>query len=384
MPAETNPACLIDATALPVYDLGTDHPFACDRQVALFDLIHRMKLVRPDQLLRPDPATPAELELAHDPDYIAMVEATSAAHPDNETLWAAAHFGLGTSDNPIGPGQHEAAAAIAGATLACVQQVIGGETRHAFNPAGGLHHAQRRGASGFCVYNDLVVAIRGAQQLGAERVLYVDFDVHHGDGVEFAFQTDPSVLTCSFHQDPDTLFPGTGRITDIGSGDARGTVVNMTFAPGTGDESWWEAVETLLPTLAERFEPDLIVSQHGCDPHREDPLADLQLTTRPMHQAALLAKSLAREYCEGRWVATGGGGYQPYRVIPRAWSLVWMAMTGHEVPANVDRDWAQVWEQRSGMSIPLPFFDPPVDNPRADRAHRQNQQTLERLLKNFK
>lgn len=383
MPAETNPACLIDATALPIYDLGTDHPFARDRQVALFDLIRRLKLVRPDQLLKPDPATLAELELAHDPDYIAMVAATSAPKPGTETLWAASRFGLGTSDNPVGPGQHEAAAAIAGATLACARQVVSGKVRHGFNPAGGLHHAHRRSASGFCVYNDLVVAIRGAQELGAERVLYVDFDVHHGDGVEFAFQADPNVLTCSFHQDPDTLFPGTGRITNLGSGAARGTVVNMTFAPGTGDDSWWEAVETLLPTLAERFEPDLIVSQHGCDTHREDPLADLQLTTRPMHRAALLTKSLAHEYCEGRWVATGGGGYQPYRVIPRAWSLVWMAMTGHEVPVNVDRDWRDVWEQRSGMSIALPFFDPPADNPRAERAHHQNQQTLEQLLKNL-
>jgi acetoin utilization protein AcuC len=379
MPAETNPARLIDAPALPVYDLGTDHPFARDRQLALFDLIHRMKLARPDQLLQPAPATPAELQLAHDADYISMVEATSVANPDPETAWAASRFGLGTSDNPIGEGQHEAAAAICGATLACVQQIVAGEARHAFNPAGGLHHAHRRAASGFCVYNDLVVGIRGAQQLGIERVLYVDFDVHHGDGVEAAFQADPKVLTCSFHQDPNTLFPGTGRVTDIGSGDARGTVVNMPLAPGTGDDSWWFVVETLLPRLVERFEPDLIVSQHGCDTHREDPLADLQLTTRPMYQAALLTRQLANEYCDGRWVATGGGGYQPYRVIPRAWSLVWMAMTGHEVPTNVDRDWAQVWEQRSGMSIPLPFFDPPTDNPRADRAYRQNQQTLEKV-----
>jgi len=380
MSPETDPACLIDAPALPVYDLGTDHPFARDRQLALFDLMQRLQLARPDQLLQPTPATAAELQLAHDPDYIAMVEATSVPDPDQSTLLAASRFGLGTSDNPIGEGQHAAAASIAGATLSCVQKVMSGETRHGFNPAGGLHHAQRRGASGFCVYNDLVVGIKGAQKLGAERVLYVDFDVHHGDGVEFAFQADPTVLTCSFHQHPDTLYPGTGRITDLGTGEARGTVVNMPFAPGTGDDSWLQAVEMLLPKLVERFEPDLIVSQHGCDAHREDPLADLQLTTQPMHQAALLTKRLAAEYCEGRWVATGGGGYQPYRVIPRAWSLVWMAMVGHEVPADVDRDWAQVWEQRSGMSIALPFFDPPVDNPRADGAHEQNQETLEQLL----
>ncbi len=380
MPKAQDTAQLIDAPALPVYDLGTDHPFARDRQQALFDLIRRMKLARPDELLRAPLATHAELELAHDTEYIAMVEAISARKPEPETLLAASRFGLGTSDNPVGQGQHEASAAVAGATLGCVRTVLAGAARHAFNPAGGLHHAQRRSASGFCVYNDLVVGIKGAQMLGAERVLYVDFDVHHGDGVEFACQQDPNVLTCSFHQHPDTLFPGTGRITDLGTGAARGTVVNMPLAPGTGDESWWEVVQKLVPPLVEGFEPDLIVSQHGCDTHREDPLADLQLTTRPMHQAALLIKHLAEEHCEGRWVATGGGGYQPYRVIPRAWSLVWMAMTGREVPPDVDQSWAQVWEQRSGMSIALPFFDPPRDNPRAERAQRQNQQTLDRLL----
>ncbi len=383
MSAETQPpSFLIDAPTLPVYDLGTDHPFARDRQLALFDLIRRMELARPDELLQPEPATDPELELAHDPDYIAMVKAISVPDVDGTTLAAALPYGMGTSDNPIGEGQHAAAAAVAGATLACVQKVMAAEAQHGFNPAGGLHHAHRRGASGFCVYNDVVVGIKAGQKLGARRVLYVDFDVHHGDGVESAFHTDPSVLTCSFHQHPDTLFPGTGRITDLGAGEARGTVVNMPFAPGTGDDSWWEVVETLLPSLVRRFEPDLIVSQHGCDPHREDPLAELQLSTKPMHNAALLTRQLAREACDGRWVATGGGGYQPYRVIPRAWSLVWMAMTGRDVPAEMDRDWAQVWEQRSGMSIPLPFFDPPAENPRADAAHRQNQATLEQLLEN--
>ncbi|MHC4078734.1 MAG: acetoin utilization protein AcuC [Planctomycetota bacterium] len=373
-------ARLIDAPALPVYDLVTEHPFARDRQVALFDLIQRMGLVRPEELLRSEPASEQELQLAHHPAYIAMVQAVSAPDPDDTTLSAALRFGLGSPDNPIGKGQHAAAAAMTGATLACVREVMAGAARHGFNPAGGLHHALPQAASGFCVYNDLVVGIRTALELGAERVLYVDFDVHHGDGVEFAFQRDPSVLTLSFHQHPDTLYPGTGRITDLGDGDAQGTVVNMPLAPGTGDESWWEAVETLLPKLVRRFGPAVIVSQHGCDTHREDPLAELQLTTRPMYEAALLTRKLAEELCDGRWVAVGGGGYQPYRVIPRAWSLVWMAMTGREVPAQVDQDFADVWEQRSGMAVPLPFFDPPAPNPRADRAHRQNQEALERLL----
>lgn len=372
---------LVDAPQLPVYDLGTDHPFARDRQLALFDLLRRMQLVQPEELMQPPPASPEEIELGHDAGYIAVVQAVSASDLDQETVVRAFRFGLGTADNPIGEGQHDAAAAVAGATLACVRKVMAGEAAHAFNPAGGLHHALAGAASGFCVYNDLVIGIREARRLGAGRVLYVDFDVHHGDGVEFAFQRDPDVLTLSFHQSPETLFPGTGRITDRGFGNATGSVVNMPLAPGTADDSWWATVEALLPPLVRRFQPDLLVSQHGCDPHREDPLAEVQLTTRPMYRAALLVDELSREVCGGRWVATGGGGYQPYRVIPRAWSLVWLAMSGRDVPDELDQGWREAWQDKSPEPLPDSFFDEDEPNPRAGAAASANQAVLAKLLR---
>jgi acetoin utilization protein AcuC len=373
-------ACrLVDAPRLPTYDLGIDHPFARERQLPLFDLLARQGLIPAGALLASEPADRDTLATAHDPGYVAFVEAISAPQPPLRLLEQAFAFGMGTADNPIGEGQHAAAAAIAGATLGCVREVMAGRAAQAFNPAGGLHHAMPARASGFCVYNDLVIGIRAARALGAERVLYADFDVHHGDGVQAAFWTDPNVMTISFHETPDVRWPFTGYVGELGEGAARGTKINVPLASHTADASWLEAVHAVLVPAARRFRPDLIVSQHGCDPHFEDPLAELELTTRPMYEAARLTLELATELCGGRWVATGGGGYQPYRVIPRAWALVWMAMTGQRVPAEVDAGWRAAWQHRSPQPLPATFFDAPQTNGRHERAARANRATLDEL-----
>ncbi len=380
-PTKPRSAVLIHGPSLPVYDLGQDHPFARHRQQALFDLITRMDMAEPEELLRAEQLGEAGLELAHSPEYIAQVQAISVDSPSAQTLAQAMAFGLGTADNPIGKNQHASAGAMAAATRECVLQVMRGKAEHAFNPAGGLHHATRGAASGFCIYNDLVVGIRTAQQEGAQKVLYVDFDVHHGDGVEFAFQEDPSVCTLSFHQDPDTLFPGTGRLHDRGHAAGKGSVVNMPLAPYTGDASWWETVSTVLPKVARAFRPDFILSQHGCDPHFSDPLAQLQLTTKPMMQAAQLSKDLAKELCGGRWVGTGGGGYQPLTVIPRVWSMVWLVMSGRDIPVDLDPAWVEHWQKESAEAMPRQFFDAELDeDKRQQRAAEHNQANLSKLL----
>lgn len=374
-------ACrLVDARTMPVYDLGVDHPFARDRQRPLFELLERHGLFDDAELLRPEPATEQILQTAHDPAYVDAVRRLSADDPDPEALALAPSFGLGTSDNPIAPGQHDAGRAIAGATWACVSEVMSGQARRAFNPTGGLHHALDDRASGFCIYNDLVVGIRRGRELGAERVLYVDFDVHHGDGVEFAFRDDPTVMTISFHEDPSVRFPGTGRITDLGAGDARGTTINAPLASFTADASWLDTVRAVLPPLARRFRPDLIVSQHGCDPHRDDPLAELLLTTAPMHEAARWTMALADELCSGRWVATGGGGYQPISVIPRVWSGVWAVMSGRELPDRVDAEWIAKWQPRAPSQLSTTFTDAPSDHPAHDVAAGRNRETVSKLL----
>ena len=365
---------LVDSASLPVYDLGVDHPFARERQRPLRDLITGMELATAREFFKPPTASRADLETAHAPAYIDLVESTSTTDPDPDALAAGIRFGLGTGDNPIAPGQHEAASAMAGATASCVEKVVSGELRRAFNPTGGLHHAAYSQASGFCIYNDLVVGIRRALAMGVERVLYVDLDVHHGDGVEFAFESEREVCTLSFHQSPDTLFPGTGRVTDTGRGAGKGTVVNMPFAPYTDDGSWSHCVSTVLSAVARSFAPDLIVSQHGCDPHYEDPLAQLQVTTGPMGDAARLCRELADELCDGRWVATGGGGYQPYRVIPRAWSMVWLEMSEREIPQRVDPAWIAAWQHASAAPLPETFCDPALGADAAGAAAAQHNE----------
>jgi acetoin utilization protein AcuC len=238
---------------------------------------------------------------------------------------------------------HEASRAVVGATLAAVQAVHSGRALHAVNLAGGLHHAMPGAASGFCVYNDIAVGIQWLLDQGVERVAYVDVDVHHGDGVEAIFWDDPRVQTVSFHETGLTLFPGTGWVEERGGGGAEGSAVNIPLEPGTSDASWLEAIELVAPVVAAAFRPTILVTQHGCDSHALDPLANLQISTRAMSRVARLCDELAHRHAGGRWLATGGGGYDVYRVVPRVWALVWLAQAHRNVPTHTPRGWRERW-----------------------------------------
>jgi acetoin utilization protein AcuC len=217
-------------------------------------------------------------------------------------------------------------------------------------------------ASGFCVYDDPALAIAAARRAGL-RVLYVDLDVHHGDGVQAIHWSDPGVLTFSIHETGVALFPGTGFPDELGGPGAEGTKVNVPLDPGTGERGWLAAVEMMLPALAEAFRPEVVVSQHGADSHAFDPLAHLNVTTTAMGAAARLVDSLAHEWAGGRWLATGGGGYDVYRVVPRDWAHVWLAQAHREAPDLIPEDWRARWSEdaeRYGQSpMPTTFDDPP-------------------------
>ncbi|MFC2075208.1 acetoin utilization protein AcuC [Bdellovibrionota bacterium] len=370
---------IIEASKLPPYDLGFGHPFAAHRQLPLFDLLHNLSLIKPEEILESELAKKEELELAHAPEYIEMIEAISEENPAQESLMRAFQFGMGSGDCPIAPGLHDSARAIAGGTLQSARAVARGEAIHAYNPGGGLHHAMHRMASGFCIYNDIVIGIREARKLGVDRVLYVDFDVHHGDGVERAFYDDPSVLTLSFHESPDYLFPGTGRVNETGEGKGKGFAVNVPLAPFTADESWLEMINAVLIPIAKRFKPNLILSQHGCDTHFDDPLANLCITTNAMQEAAKITHKLAHEVCDGKWVAVGGGGYQPYHCIPRVWTMVWAVMTGRELPEKIPEAWIKKWQGDAGRPLPEKFLDDPHPDPRSQQVVEINKETLEKL-----
>jgi acetoin utilization protein AcuC len=348
-------AAVVWDDGLTRYDFGPGHPFDPVRWRLTIELARELGLLAAPgvTVVAPAPATGAELETVHDPGYIAAVRrAGQQLAPDPR-------FGLGTDDNPVFPGMHEAAAAVAGATLAAARSVWSGGASHAVSVAGGHHHAMRAAASGFCVYNDLAVAIRWLLAAGADRVAYVDLDVHHGDGVQAAFYDDPRVLTVSLHEHPATLFPGTGLPGETGAGAGDGYAVNVALPAGTGDAGWLRALDAVAVPLLRAFKPAVLVTQHGCDSHRLDPLAHLALSVDGQRQAQLMLHELAHELCEGRWVATGGGGYALVQVVPRTWAhLVGVAAGAPVDPETaVPERWRELATTLGGETAPLTMSD---------------------------
>ncbi|MEW2145489.1 acetoin utilization protein AcuC [Micromonospora vinacea] len=373
--------------SLLAYDMG-DHPLDPVRVELTMALARELGILhRPGvRVVKPEPADDALLTRVHEPAYLAAVR-----NAPRDPLFAG--YGLGTSDNPVFEGMHESSALIAGATVAAAEAVWRGDARRAVNVAGGLHHAMAARASGFCVYNDPAVAIARLLDLGAERIAYVDVDVHHGDGVQDIFWDDPRVLTVSLHETPLALFPGTGFPDETGGPRAQGTAVNMPLPPGTDDSGWQRAFHAIVPSVLRAFRPQVLFSQCGADGHRLDPLADLNLTVDGQRATYLAMRALADELCDGRWVATGGGGYALVEVVPRAWSHLLAVATGDPIdPATLTPPaWRDlVASRRLGREVPLrmtddadPSYEPwqPTGEPNAvDRAIAATRKTVFPLL----
>jgi acetoin utilization protein AcuC len=341
--------------ALTGYDFGPEHPLNPVRVALTFSLARQFGVLSGPSvtMLEPVPATDAELETVHDPDYI------EAVREAGRTLAAAPRFGIGTPDDPVFPGMHEAAALVSGATLAAARAVWTGSAAHGASIAGGLHHAMRRAASGFCIYNDPAVAIKWLLSAGASRVAYVDVDVHHGDGVQAAFYDDPRVLTISLHEHPAFLFPGTGLPGETGSGEGVGHAVNVALPAGTSDPHWLRAFDAVVPPLLRAFKPEILVTQHGCDSHFMDPLAHLEVSVDAQRQVAAWLHDLAHEVCGGRWVLTGGGGYALVQVVPRTWTHLLAIAAGAPLdPATeVPSSWREEASRLTGERAPSVMTD---------------------------
>ncbi|MDQ2812155.1 MAG: acetoin utilization protein AcuC [Actinomycetota bacterium] len=346
------------------YDFGPGHPLAPVRLELTMELAQAFGLSRQDgvSVVVPPTAADADLELVHNPAYIAMVrlasdpELLSRGGPParDMTERALLMHGLGTPDDPVFAGMHDAAAKVTGATLAAARAVWTGSAQHGVSIAGGLHHAMAGHASGFCIYNDPAIAIAWLLAQGAERIAYVDVDVHHGDGVQAAFWNDPRVLTISLHEHPDTLFPGTGRAAEVGGPDAQGSAVNVALPAGTGDARWLRAFDAVVPPLLREFSPQLLVSQHGCDTHWSDPLASLELTIDGQRTAHAALHALAHEVAGGRWLLTGGGGYEHVDVVPRTWTHLLFEAAGRPLdPASATpQSWRQYVTAATGRTAP--------------------------------
>lgn len=339
------------------YRFSQSHPMDPVRLRLTMELARMLGVIDGAEVVAPRGFDVADLARAHTDDYQAAVRVAGSGRSRIDLTG----FGLGNDDNPVFLHMHEAAASIVGSTLSGAKAIADGTATRAVNIAGGMHHAMRSHASGFCVYNDIAIAISWLLDHGYDRIAYIDVDAHHGDGVQAAFWNDPRVLTVSVHEDPQHLWPNTGYPSELGGPEARGTAVNVPVPAFSPDALWLRAFHAVVPSVVREFAPQLIVSQCGCDSHAADPLTDLSLSVDGQRAAILAMRDLADEVCDGRWLAVGGGGYQLVSVVPRTWTHLLAAVVGVDVdPATpIPAAWkdlvAQIPAERlGGEPGPLP------------------------------
>ena len=303
--------CVVAGERIARYGFPDGHPFGPDRHDVFWREVVAQGLDRRVQQLAPRTATRAELELFHDPGYVDFVEARSASGDGY----------LDAGDTPAFKGVFEAASDVVGASLVALDAVMAGRARRGFVPIAGLHHAGRAHAAGFCVFNDIGVVIETLKRdHGLARIAYVDIDAHHGDGVFYAYEDDPAVVIADTHEDGRFLYPGTGAASEIGSGAAIGTKLNLPLPPGAGDAEFlaaWPEVEAHV----ERHAPEFVILQCGADSLGGDPITHLALTEASHRHAARRLVALAERHAAGRILGFGGGGYNR-RNIARAWTGV--------------------------------------------------------------
>jgi acetoin utilization protein AcuC len=374
------PSALVWDPAVTSYRFRPDHPFNPKRLDLSISLIEALGLLDGTtcRMVAPRMATDEELLAVHSREYVDAVKRFSAGGSSE----GAGRYGLGTEDTPIFPGMHDVTALVTGATLRAAELVMSGEVKRSFSIAGGLHHAHHDRGSGFCVYSDLAAAIAWIRREHQARVLYLDYDAHHGDGVQGIFYADPEVLTLSLHESGRYLYPGTGFVDELGEGDGYGYSLNLPLEPFTEDGSWLDIHRKLLPEVIEAYRPDVIVVQNGCDGHSLDPLTHLRASTRLYEETIRIVCEVADSVCGGRVVATGGGGYAIWQVVPRAWALIWGGLSGQQVPNRVPREWLDRWQGEAPVLLPECVRDPGEDHapvPRREEIEATNRRTLESL-----
>jgi acetoin utilization protein AcuC len=366
---------VIYAPAYRTYSFGDEHPFSPIRVDMMLDLLdslgHRVETVEPR------PATREDILDVHADSYVRRVEELSAGAevPDSQ------EYGLATQDTPAFPGMDQAARWLVGGTLHGARLISERGERRVLQLGGGLHHARRSFASGFCIYNDLAIAINCLTGRGL-KVVYIDIDVHHGDGVQEILYEDQRVMTISLHESGKYLFPGTGEIRELGAGVGRGLKLNLPLEPFTEGESYLEVFEQVLPAALRHFCPDVLVVQAGTDAHFDDPLGDLMLTTRDYEAIFRRILEWADVYTGGRVLFTLGGGYS-FRAAPRVWAILYLLIHDLPVVRDLPESWRKKWNGALDPKFPETFHDPNSSRPeipnRYEIAHR-NRQVAERLL----
>ncbi|MCI4350481.1 MAG: acetoin utilization protein AcuC [Thermoplasmata archaeon] len=364
------------------YDFGPTHPFTERSRSLAVDLLGCFQGDGAvTSLDRFEPLADLELERFHRREYVDRVERLSRRGRREP---------LDAGDTPSFPGCHDASARLARGTLDATAWALERPFRRAFQPGGGLHHAHPDRASGFCIYNDVALALRYALDgpPRRQRVAYLDIDAHHGDGVMYGFYDDGRVLDIDFHQDGRTIFPGTGALSETGRGDGAGTKVNVPLPPGAGDEAFRPLFRRIVPSLLRSFRPELIVLQHGVDGHAGDGLAALQLTEASYREAVGTTLDAASELGGVPLVVTGGGGYTPENVT-RTLARTGLQLMGRPSPAaeaGLPATWRRRYRDQLALEAPTTFGDiepgnrSPWSIERTDAMMRQLESALGRSL----
>lgn len=318
---------LVYSPKYPTFSYGPNHPLRPERLYLTHMLMESYGLLSGAgvTVLEPDPATLADCLRVHSEDYLAALKRAN----DGEIFPEAINYGLGYGDNPVFEGIYDWSLLVCGGTLLAVREAAEGSFPVTFHFGGGLHHAFRRRAAGFCYLNDAAIAIAEQVQNG-KRVLYLDVDAHHGDGVQEAFYGSERVLTVSIHETGDHLFPGTGYVEEMGEGKGNGYSVNVPLYPGSADPVFVEAFDAVVPPLLDSFRPDLMVVQLGVDTMVSDPLAHLKYTTASLEHTL----KRIRDLFSGPLAVLGGGGYD-IDTVARAWTLAWCHLSGQEIPEDL-------------------------------------------------
>ena len=358
---------LIHSDAWTRFDYGPQHPLRMERLGLTWRLMEAYGLTTlPGTTVQaPEAAAESALAVYHGAEYLQALKASNSGRAPE----SAARFGLGPGDNPVFPGLWDAARLCAAGSLLAADLVASGRADRVFHFAGGLHHAMPSRASGFCYVNDAVLAILRLRERGL-RVLYVDIDAHHGDGVQHAFYGDPAVLTISTHERGDYLFPGTGFVEEAGTGAAVGYSVNLPLEPFTDASVYLPAFEQVVPPLFEAFRPDVVVAQLGIDSHRTDPLTHLALDVQGFARAVSRIAELSPKL-----VCLGGGGYDLQNVA-RAWTAAWAVLNGVELPAALPASFAADARRYEFSSDSL--WDPPERLP--DHRYQRAQDYVTRQI----
>ncbi|WP_411842040.1 acetoin utilization protein AcuC [Salinicoccus sp. HZC-1] len=363
------------------YRFNSTHPFNQMRLKMTTDLLQSAGLLNENDIIKPREATDDELLLVHKKDYIDAVKSAGEGTLPEDKMES---YGLNTEDTPSFSGMHEKSRMLVGATLTAVDAVMEGRADKAVSLAGGLHHGFSGRASGFCVYNDSAVAIEYMRKKYSKKVMYVDTDAHHGDGVQWIFYDSNEVMTYSIHETGRYLFPGTGSLTERGTEEGFGFAVNLPIDAFTEDDSFISVFKESLEAAIVKFKPDIIISQNGVDAHYRDPMTHLSLTSETFEEIPRFVCEMADKYTDGKWIAVGGGGYNIWQVVPRMWAQIWLAMVNMKPPrGRLPESYLDKYKKKSPVDFPVNWEDNLDDYqeiPRRADINEKNDSTLNRAM----